>query len=107
MAQMKKEIIENGIHYILHGDYYFPALEFPETLQQGIGRYGRMRKSYLEKHRPGLYERLILSGKLYKHLAEIDTCCADRMDRMVRQMADAEGISEEMKQGINLLGSDA
>ena len=54
-------------------------------------------KSYLEKHRPGLYERLILSGKLYEHLAEIDTCCADRMDRMVRQMADAEGISEEMK----------
>ena len=39
----------------------------------------------------------ILSGKLYEHLAEIDTCCADRMDRMVRQMADAEGISEEMK----------
>jgi len=97
MAQMKKEIIENGIHYTFHGDYYFPALEFAETPQQGIGRYGRMRKSYLEKHRPGLYERLILSGKLYEHLAEIDTCCADRMDRMVRQMADAEGISEEMK----------
>ena len=61
MAQMKKEIIENGIHYTFHGDYYFPALEFAETPQQGIGRYGRMRKSYLEKHRPGLYERLILS----------------------------------------------
>ena len=71
MAQMKKEIIENGIHYTFHGDYYFPALEFAETPQQGIGRYGRMRKSYLEKHRPGLYERLILSGKLYEHLAEI------------------------------------
>jgi hypothetical protein len=56
-----------------------------------------MRKSYLEKHRPGLYERLILSGKLYEHLAEIDTCCDDRMERMVRQMTDAEGISEEMK----------
>ena len=66
MAQMKKEIIENGIHYTFHGDYYFPALEFAETPQQGIGRYGRMRKSYLEKHRPGLYERLILSGKLYE-----------------------------------------
>ena len=59
MAQMKKEIIENGIHYTLHGDYYFPDLEFPETPRQGIGRYGRMRKTYLEKHRPGLYERLI------------------------------------------------
>lgn len=97
MTPLKKKIIENGIHYTLHGDYYFPDLEFPKTPQQGIGRYGRMRKTYLEKHRPGLYERLILSGKLYEHLAEIDTCCADRMDRMVHQMADAEGISEEKK----------
>ena len=79
MTPLKKKIIENGIHYTLHGDYYFPDLEFPKTPQQGIGRYGRMRKTYLEKHRPGLYERLILSGKLYEHLAEIDTCCADRM----------------------------
>lgn len=83
MTPLKKKIIENGIHYTLHGDYYFPDLEFPKTPQQGIGRYGRMRKTYLEKHRPGLYERLILSGKLYEHLAEIDTCCADRMDRML------------------------
>ena len=43
MAQMKKEIIENGIHYTFHGDYYFPALEFAETPQQGIGRYGRQK----------------------------------------------------------------
>lgn len=97
MTQLKKKIIENGIHYTLHGDYYFPDLEFPETSRQGVGRYGRMRKTYLEKHRPGQHERLILSGKLYEHLAEIDTCCADRMNRMVHQMADAEGISEEMK----------
>ena len=97
MTQLKMEITENGIHYTLHGDYYFPDLEFPETPRQGIGRYGRMRKTYLEKHRSGLYERLILSGKLYDHLAEIDACCSDRMDRTIYQMADAEGISEEMK----------
>ena len=56
-----------------------------------------MRKAYLEEHRPGLYERLLLSGKLYEHLADIDTCCAERMDRMVRRMADAEGITESLK----------
>ena len=95
-TQLKKIIIENGVHYILHGDYYFPDLEFPETFRQGVGHYGRMRKTYLEKHRPGLCERLILSGKLYEHLVEIDTCCADRMDCMVHQMADAEGINEEI-----------
>ena len=97
MTKLKKEINENGIHYTLHGDYYFPDLELPETPNQAIGRYGRMRKAYLEEHRPGLYERLLLSGKLYDHLAEIDACCSDRMEQMIRQMADAEGINEDLK----------
>ena len=97
MTNLKKEIIENGIHYTLHGDYYFPDLELPETPNQAIGRYGRMRKAYLEEHRPGLYERLLLSGRLYEHLAEIDACCSDRLNRMIRQMADAEGINEDLK----------
>ena len=97
MTNLKKEIIENGIHYTLHGDYYFPDLNFPEESRQSIGHYGRMRKAYLEEHRSGLYEQLLLSGKLYDHLAEIDTCCSDRMDRMVHQMAGAEGIHEDLK----------
>ncbi len=97
MTNLKKKIIENGIHYTLHGDYYFPDLNFPERSRQSIGRYGRMRKAYLEEHRPGLYERLLLSGRLYEHLAEIDACCSDRLNRMIRQMADAEGINEDLK----------
>ncbi len=97
MTQLPAELTENGIHYTLHGDYYLPDFDLPETLAKPIGHYGRMRKAYLEKHRPGLYERLILSGKLYEHLAEIDTCCAERIDRMVHQMADAEGITEDLK----------
>ena len=97
MTNLKKEIIENGIHYTFHGDYYFPDLELPEAPNQAIGHYGRMRKAYLEEHRPGLYERLLLSGKLYDHLAEINACCSDRLNRMIRQMADAEGINEDLK----------
>ena len=97
MTNLKKDITENGIHYTLHGDYYFPDLELPDSPRQTIGRYGRMRKAYLEEHRPGLYTRLILSGKLYEHLAGIDACCSGRMERMIRQMADTEGISEELK----------
>ena len=97
MKNMTAELNQNGIHYTLHGDYYLPDLELPEKASASIGRYGRMRKAYLEEQRPGLYERLLLSGRLYEHLAEIDTCCAERMDRMVRQMADAEGISEGLK----------
>ena len=97
MTQLKKEIIENGIYYSLHEDYYFPDLDFSKGSRQAIGRYGRMRKVYLEEHRPDLYERLILSGKLYNHLAEIDACSYDRLDRMIRKMADVEDINEEMK----------
>ena len=56
-----------------------------------------MRKAYLEEHRPGLYTRLILFGKLYEHLAETDQVCLDRMKRMIAQMAEAEGINEKLK----------
>ena len=97
MTNLKKEISENGIHYTLHGDSYFPDLDLPEGSRQSIGHYGRMRKSYLEEHRPGLYTRLILSGKLYEHLAETDQVYRDRMKRMIAQMAEAEGINEKLK----------
>ena len=90
------EMTENGIHYTLHGDYYFPDISATDS-HTVIGHYGRMRKAYLEEHRPGLYTRLILSGKLYEHLAEINACCIARMDRMIHQMADAEGINEDLK----------
>ena len=97
MNRFPKEMTENGIHYTLHGDYYFPDLDLPDSPRQTIGRYGRMRKAYLEEHRPGLYERLRLSGKLYDHLAETDQVCRDRMERIVVQMAEAEGINEKLK----------
>jgi len=97
MTNLKKEITENGIHYTLYGDYYFPDLELPDSPRQTIGRYGRMRKAYLEEHRPGLYTRLILSGKLYEQLAETDQVCRDRMKRMIAQMAETEGINEKLK----------
>lgn len=88
------EMTENGIHYTLHGDYYFPDISASDS-HTAIGHYGRMRKAYLEEHLPGLYTRLILSGKLYEHLAETDQVCRDRMERMIAQMA--EGINEKLK----------
>ncbi len=90
------KMTENGIHYTLHGDYYFPDISATDS-HTAIGHYGRMRKTYLEEHRPGLYTRLILSGKLYDHLAEIDAYCTDRMDRMIYQMAETDGINEKLK----------
>ena len=97
MTPFPKELIENGIHYTLHGDYYFPDLDLPDPPRQAIGRYGRMRKAYLEEHHPGLYTRLILSGKLYDHLSETDQVCRDRMERIINRIAEAEGVNEQLK----------
>ena len=97
MKMLPIEMKENGIHYTLHGDYYYPNLTLPETGKKPIGHYGRMRLDYLREHRPGLYTRLILSGKLYDHLAEIDETSQDRLDRMIPQMAKTEGVNEALK----------
>ena len=97
MKTLPIEVMENGIHYTLHGDYYLPNLILPETEKRSIGHYGQMRLNYLRDYRPGLYTRLILSGKLYDHLAEIDETSRDSLDRMIPQMAKAEGVNEALK----------
>ena len=97
MAHLPAELTENGIHYTLHGDYYLPDLTLPEAPKQPIGRYGRIRKAYLEEHQPGLYERLVLSGKLYDHLMVIDRTCRERVERIIGRMAEAEGVDEKLK----------
>ena len=56
-----------------------------------------MREAYLKEHRPGLYTRLILSGKLHEHLSEVERTCNDRLDIMIPQMAEAQGVTEAMK----------
>ena len=85
------------ISYSQCGDYLIPNLVLPKEEQQPIGKYGRMRKRYLQEHRPVLYSNLILSCKLYQHLSEIDHACVDRMDLLTRQMADLEGVTEALK----------
>jgi len=85
------------ISYSQCGDYLIPNLVLPDEEQLTIGKYGRMRKRYLQEHRPVLYSNLILSCKLYQHLAEIDHTCVDRMNLLIRQMADREGVTEALK----------
>ena len=99
MKNLSKRIVDEktGLSYTLHGDYYFPDLTIPENDQNSIGHYGRLRLHYLREHRPVLYTRLLLSGNLYEHLAEIDETSRERMDRMIPQMAQAEGINEMLK----------
>ena len=67
--------------YTKCGDYYIPDLKAPEAPAHPIGKYGRLRKHYLEQHRPVLYETMILGGTLWDHLSEIERSCRDRIDR--------------------------
>ena len=95
---MKQSFFEqSGGTYTQVGDYLFPNLVIEESEQQPIGKYGRMRKRYLKEHRPVLYSNLLTAGKLYRHLAEIDQACEERMDLLTRQMAKQEGVTEALK----------
>ena len=85
------------LKYYRCGDYYFPDLGLTEEKQHPIGKYGQMRMKYLRKNRPGLFTRLLLSGKLMEHLHEIDDTCYERLELMVTQMKQAEGITEALK----------
>ena len=75
----------------------YPALLPPEDDAPTYGKYGRMRRTYLKEHRPALYTSLLLSGKLNAHLNEIDETAHARMELLTKQMAAAQGITEELK----------
>ena len=94
---MKSIFEEHGGRYIQCGDYLIPELGLTEQEQKPLGKYGMMRRKYLEENRSGLYTRMILSGTLYEHLTEIDETCHQRLDQMIPQMAKAEGITENLK----------
>ena len=79
------------------GDYSLPNLTLQNPQTQEIGRYGRMRRDYLKNHRPILYNRLILSEKLYPHLTEIEETANRRMEQMMDELTKKNGVTEEMK----------
>ena len=76
---MKSLFEEMGGTYRQEGDYLIPNLALPDEPEYQIGKYGRMRRSYLKEHRPVLYASLLTSGTLHRHLAEIDQACNERM----------------------------
>ena len=114
MEELRQTIQEHGIWYQLEGDYYLPVLELPEE-NRPIGRWGRLHKTYLKNHRPVLYQSLLLSGKLYTVLADLNEQATERCSLIIRQMAEAEGITEDLKandpmrwvQGMNAIRSRA
>ena len=96
MKELKQRIHENGIDYVLAGDYYIPAIKLPEE-ERPIGKWGRMHRAYLEETNPLLLNHLILTGRLHTYLADLDEQAQDRCRLIIRQMAAAEGMTEELK----------
>ena len=96
---MEKYIYDNsnGLWYELHGDYYLPCLAIPEEEVLTIGIWGRKHQKYLREHRPIIYSDLVLSGKLYGYLADIDTQARNKLDLLVTQLAEKECINESLK----------
>ena len=96
MKELKPRIHEKGIDYVLVGDYYVPDLKLPEE-RRPIGHWGRLHQSYLKLYRPILYNELILSGRLHTVLADLNEQAADRLGLIIRQLAEAEGVTETLK----------
>lgn len=96
MKELKQNIHENGIDYVLVGDYYIPAVKLPEE-ERPIGKWGRMHRAYLKDTNPLLLNHLILTGRIFTCLADLNEQAQDRYRRIVRQMVEAEGVTEDMK----------
>ena len=94
---MKTIFEEMGGTYRQVGDYFIPNITLPDDGEYQIGKYGRMRRSYLKEHRPILYTNLLTSGTLHRHLAEIDQACNERMKTIISAMAKQEGVTEALK----------
>ena len=84
------------IHYIRVGDYYIPDLTLPEE-SRPIGRWGRMHRDYLREHKPIQYNCLLVSGKLWTYLADLNQQAQDRLEQMIDLMKVSEGITEALK----------
>ena len=96
MEKLKERITENGIDYILVGDYYIPDLKLPEE-NRPIGRYGRLHREYLKQEHPARYSSLILTGTLWTYLADLNEQAEERLNLIIEQMKAAEGVTEELK----------
>ena len=97
---MEKHIYneQTGISYTLHGDYYLPDLALPEE-EKGveIGVWGQRHLRYIKQNRKVLYLNLLTSGKLNGYLADIDKQAENMFSRLVKQMAEREGVTEKLK----------
>lgn len=96
---MEKVIYDekNGLWYELQGDYYIPCLKLPEEKQQPIGVWGQRHLRYIKQNRKVLYLNMLTSGKMNGYLADLDKQAEEMFTRIVKQIAECEGVTEQLK----------
>ena len=94
---MKSLYEQMGGTYRQESDYLIPNLLPPESSDTPLGKYGRLRRTFLKEHHNGIYTAMLMDGSLWDHLHEIDQSCKERLDRIVTQMAERENVTEALK----------
>ena len=89
--------MENNLTYTMNGDYLIPDLSLTEQPSKPLGKYGRMRKTYLKEYRPILWNQMILEETLFPHLLEIEQAAQSRLEQMMPRLAEAAGATEQLK----------
>ena len=87
----------NGLWYELQGDYYLPCLKLPEEEQVNIGIWGQRHLRYLKENNRVFLSGLQIGGELNRYLADIDRQAENMFERLVKQMAEREGVTEQLK----------
>ena len=94
---MKEKFIKNGIEYVRNGDYYIQNLTVHDDKVYNIGKYGKMHAKFVKENRPTIYSMKMLNGTWLAYLEEIDTSAKEMLDRLIKDMAVKQGITEELK----------
>ena len=94
---MKEKFIENGIEYVRNGEYYIPNLTVPDNKVYNIGKYGRLHSIFIKENRPCLYSMKMFNGTWLAYLEEIDTTAKEMVNKLIKDMAVNQGITEELK----------
>ena len=89
--------MENNLTYTRNGDYLIPDIELSQMPEGSLGKYGRMRKKYLQEYRPILWNNMILSETLYPHLLEVEQTAQRRLEELVPKLAAEAGVTESLK----------
>ena len=96
--QKNNDVIrENELRYLQTGDYFIPDLKLPQE-NRSIGKYGRMHRDYLQEHNLIRFNDLVLEGKLWTYLADLNEQAQDRLQLIIRQMQEAESVNDELKE---------